>query len=523
MPEFYTSGIAVQEIPQHEQFIASASTSVTAFIGRTQRGPVNEPVRVESFDEFQRTFGGLWGLSTLSVAVDQFFSQGGQAAVIVRVINGGRGVGLSLPAGDQFLELRARDPGTHEAIRASVDHDGIEAGDSLRFNLVLQRLTQYGSERVLEQESYRKVSVSDEDERYIGELLGDSRLVTLEAAVPGVRPDRTPPARPDLNVGYQQARRDGHDGEPLTDYDIIGSATGHSGLFALSRSGGFNLLCIPPLDRERDVGLVSWLAAVRYCKAERAILVMDPPREWQTVDQAVAGVKQMNFASEDAVIAFPRLTALGGTRDSRSFAPCGVLAGLLARNDARYGVWSTPSRERANLNARIRPELVLEERDLIRLASAGINGITGGRPGQPAGLASARTMAAGDSSAPSWNYLAARRLSLMILDSVEKGTRWAVFTTDEDQVWRRVREQVSRFLHQLWEKGALLGENASEAYFVQCDADTNLGQEELGEVKFVIGFALRRPMEFLSFEIRQRREGALVRRSNVQPFALYGR
>ena len=40
---------------------------VTAFVGRTLKGPLNRAVPVGSFAEFQQIFGGLWQPSTLSV------------------------------------------------------------------------------------------------------------------------------------------------------------------------------------------------------------------------------------------------------------------------------------------------------------------------------------------------------------------------------------------------------------------------------------------------------------------------
>jgi len=480
VPELYTSGIDVQESTQHEQSIASAPSSITAFVGRTQRGPVNEPVRVESFAQFQREFGGLWGLSTLSFAVDQYFAHGGKTAIVVRVINGGQGVSLDLPAGEHTLCLRAQHPGTHEVLRASVDYDGIDREDTQRFNLVIQRLAQHGAEHVLAQESYRRVSIDPDHERSLLTLLADSKMVSLEGELPRHRPDRTPPPSPDRNVGYLYATRNGSDGGPLSDYDVIGAATRRTGIFALSRIDQFNLLCIPPLDRARDVGLVTWLAGVRYCKRRRAMLVMDPPSSWRSVEDALSGLRRMNFASEDAIIAFPRLKMLGGGMQSgQDFAPCGAVAGIIVRTDLRAGVWTAPAGEKA-------------------------------------------TMAGGDCSAPSWNYIAARRLSLMILESIDRGTRWAVFEHSDAKLWTVLREQVDTYLLDLWERGALCGTTPAEAYFVMCDAETNTGPEmEMGGVNIVIGIALRRPGEFLSFCVSQQREGAIVCRSNLNPYASY--
>src|SRR5690606_39539018 len=83
-------GIHIAESPDAEQPIARASAQSTAFIGRTLRGPVNRPVTVRSFADYQQIFGGLWQPSPLSYAVEHFFAQGGRSAISVRVVNGAR-------------------------------------------------------------------------------------------------------------------------------------------------------------------------------------------------------------------------------------------------------------------------------------------------------------------------------------------------------------------------------------------------------------------------------------------------
>ncbi|RYG85099.1 hypothetical protein EON77_06160, partial [bacterium] len=80
--------------------LAPVPTAVTAFVGRTLKGPVAEPVRVTSFSRYQQLFGGLWQPSTLSYAVEQFFENGGEEAIIVRVISGGAAPTLDLPCRD---------------------------------------------------------------------------------------------------------------------------------------------------------------------------------------------------------------------------------------------------------------------------------------------------------------------------------------------------------------------------------------------------------------------------------------
>ena len=78
-----TLGLRVQEERGPDQTIARLSTARTAFVGHALRGPVNRPVLIKNFAEFQQLFGGLWQPSRLSYAVEHFFDNGGDEALIV--------------------------------------------------------------------------------------------------------------------------------------------------------------------------------------------------------------------------------------------------------------------------------------------------------------------------------------------------------------------------------------------------------------------------------------------------------
>jgi uncharacterized protein len=78
-------GVYIEEIPSGVHTITGVSTSITAFIGRALRGPVNRAKTIESYADFERMFGGLWQESRLGYAVKDFFLNGGRTAVIVRV------------------------------------------------------------------------------------------------------------------------------------------------------------------------------------------------------------------------------------------------------------------------------------------------------------------------------------------------------------------------------------------------------------------------------------------------------
>jgi len=85
-------GVSVSELPAGPRPIEPAPTSIAAFVGAAARGPVNEPVRITSFRDFEEQFGGLCLESTLGYAVRDFFANGGTEAIVVRL---GGGVGAA--------------------------------------------------------------------------------------------------------------------------------------------------------------------------------------------------------------------------------------------------------------------------------------------------------------------------------------------------------------------------------------------------------------------------------------------
>ena len=82
-------GVYVDEIPSGVRTITGVATAVTAFFGRALRGPVNVATIINSFGDFERTFGGLWVESSLGYAVRDFYMNGGQQAIIVRLVSSG--------------------------------------------------------------------------------------------------------------------------------------------------------------------------------------------------------------------------------------------------------------------------------------------------------------------------------------------------------------------------------------------------------------------------------------------------
>jgi uncharacterized protein len=78
-------GVYIEEIPSGVRTITGVATSITAFIGRTSKGPLNEPTEINNFGDFERQFGGLASDYPMSYAVRDFYSNQGNRAIIVRL------------------------------------------------------------------------------------------------------------------------------------------------------------------------------------------------------------------------------------------------------------------------------------------------------------------------------------------------------------------------------------------------------------------------------------------------------
>ena len=66
-------GVYIEEISSGVRTITGVATSITAFVGRALRGPIDKPITINSFGDFQRIFGGLWVESQLGLQVQNFF------------------------------------------------------------------------------------------------------------------------------------------------------------------------------------------------------------------------------------------------------------------------------------------------------------------------------------------------------------------------------------------------------------------------------------------------------------------
>lgn len=190
-------GVYIQEVPSAVRTIAGVSTSVTAFVGYTARGPTNTAQRVFNFSEYARHFGGLQPDSHVGYAVQQYFVNGGTEAWIVRIANGAHAASVMLSntvAGVPMLAVEAANEGEWgNLLRVDVDHDAANRGSD--FNLGITEYAEVnGRLEVQRVETHQNLSMDSRSSRWAetvvaaaSDLVRVQRLPAAEAAVQAVQ------------------------------------------------------------------------------------------------------------------------------------------------------------------------------------------------------------------------------------------------------------------------------------------------------------------------------------------------
>jgi len=388
-------GVQIQELNSAVHSITSVPTAVTAFVGRAVRGPVNRACRVHSFQDFTRIFGGFWDQSELSYIVEQFFTNGGSDAYIVRGITAGTVAAFAasppsvdIPGASTPLRIAPLSPGGwFQRVTVTVNHDtrflnGIRLGDEFNLSIAYSETDPLTGTAEEISEVFRNVSVSGTSPNFVQSVLANnSHLFRVLEPVPIARPGITPqPLTWDTGgVGATD------DGTALADSDITNpvlEATGQ-GIYALKDAEIFNLLLlagygpneagapVPP-----DLPSSIWTNALTFCKRHRAMLIMDPPSNWSAGSQVV-GADVEAQRDPNAMLYFPRLRFqdLLYENGARFFQPSGAIAGVIARSDIIKGVWKAAAGGDARITGVLGIQFLLNERQARDANSLGLNSI----------------------------------------------------------------------------------------------------------------------------------------------------
>ena len=520
-PSLTYPGVYIEEVPSGVRTIVGVATSITALIGAAPIGPVDTATEVDSWAEFERSFGGLWTTSRLGFAVRDFFLNGGNRALIIRVY-GGDATADTATITKGNLTLAAASPGlwanhlrvrvTHpvtSTIQIAADNLGVPIDDL--FDLTIHDAsTPTGATEIYHNLTYQAGSSQRID-----------LVLASQSTLAGWKGDPPSSGHPDPHQDVPDADTDKiwtddnystgvgtaiGDEPALTSAAFVGDqfAVEKRGLFALEQADLFNLLCIPPFGSDDDMASVVD-AAVTYCEARRAMLLLDPPSTWTDATKAHDGYATLGTRSANAAIYFPKLMQPNPLRGGlvELFAPCGAVAGVFARTDGQRGVWKAPAGQDAALVGVPQLEVKLTDDENGRLNPLGVNCL---RSFPVAGRVvwGSRTLNGNDMLASDWKYVPVRRTALFLEESLYRGTQWVVFEPNDEPLWAEIRLSIGAFLQGLFRQGAFQGATPRDAYFVKCDGETTTQADiNLGIVNILVGFAPLKPAEFVVVKLQQ--------------------
>ncbi|MFZ3475150.1 phage tail sheath family protein [Streptomyces sp. 4.24] len=530
MATYLAPGVFVEESVGGSRPVEGVGTSVAAFVGFAEQGPLNEPVRITNWGQFTKTFGEFIEGSYLAHSVYGYFTNGGGTCYVVRVggsgkdaveggvqsvgaaptqvLGGFRVAALPVAAGRDIsvdvqkkpVDPKAKRPAAGAIAKAGgKDGDAAAEGDTFTFTVKVD-----GSAT----ESF-DVSADKASPAYVVTQVKErSQYVMVEEAPAATG---TALALPDSSsLALPGAPKGEAAGGEVVAKDVVGKYVGkvndRSGLSGLEAIDDITMVMAPDLMAAYQAGNVSreqvkaiQMAMINHCEnMANRMAILDPLPDMGPTEVYDWRQNEAGFDSKYATLYYPWIqVADPSTGEGFLMPPSGHVAGLWARNDEERGVHKAPANE--VLRGALDLGIQVTKGEQEQLNPAGINCIRS-FPGRGIRIWGARTL----SSDPAWRYLNVRRLFNYLEESIYLGSQWAVFEPNDEHLWSKIRRNISAFLTNEWRNGALFGGSPSEAFYVRCDASTNPPEViEAGRVVCEIGVAPVKPAEFVVFRIAQ--------------------
>ena len=479
-------GVYIEEVPSGVRTITGVATSIALFIGWAPRGPIDRAVRLTSFTDFERTYGGLDFRSVLGYSVKHFYENGGADAYVLRVAAPDAATASCTING---LTVSASSPGDwvgNYQVRLTQ-----RADDATRFRIDVLHVP--SSRAVVE--LFENMSMTNSDARFVEAVInGRSGFIAVSAG------STTTPANATVDL---DATVSGDVGTVIGPADAAFRTT----LLASFGVGNiadridlFNIVCVPGLT---DDATISTLQG--HCHGRRAFLIVDcgDTETVGTVPATLANITGTN--SINSAFYFPWVRAPDQLQQGavRAFPPCGFVAGIYARTDSARGVWKAPAGIDASSTGTVGLAITMSDQENGQLNPLAINCLrTLSAYGNV--IWGARTLAGNNDRGSEWKYVPVRRMALFIEESLYRGTQWVVFEPNDEPLWAQIRLNVGAFMQNLFRQGAFQGRSPREAYLVKCDRETTTQNDiNLGIVNILVGFAPLKPAEFVVIQIQQ--------------------
>ncbi len=451
-------------------------TDVAAFLGRTRRGPVGTPVRVESWNDVLGAFGPPDGASATPYALRGFFENGGRTAWVLRVSGQARTAGADWTDGWRVV---ATSPGSW--------------ANGGRVTIRFQASSVAGPPTV----TVRVLVPGEPTEIFAGlppdevaDRLAASRLVRFV-------PDGQPPDAGDgISATWDLTLAGGTDADPERD-DYATAMRTQADLPEPA------LVALPDLGVDVP-GTENADLALELLRTVRPLLdrlvVLDVPAGLSTVEQVLTWTELLTGTGDDALLAtaavyHPPLRApeLAGT-GLRDVPASGHVLGVVARLDGERGAHHTP----ANAVVLDAVDLAVHypEAQLVRLFEANVDLVRCAR-GRGLLVWGGRTLS-GD---PRRRYVAHRRLLHLLVRAIRRAASPLVFDVNSPELRLALVRALTSVLLEAFRSGALAGARPEQAFRVVCDETNNPPEADPGQVVCEIEVAPAVPMEFIRLRL----------------------
>ena len=456
-------------------------TDVAVFLGRTRRGPVGRPVRVESWNDVVDTYGPPDGTAATPYALRGFFENGGRTAWVVRV------AAPATPAASaQWTEghvFVARSPGAWaNGGRVAVRY----RGSSIAGPPSLTIRVQAPGEPV---ETFTGIAPGE-----VAARLATSRLIWLVRTDPDA-PEPIPPDAP-LSLSWDLTLTGGAD-LPAGRDEYTAAVTAQAELPEPA------LVALPDLgtDLTGDDHADAVLSVLGSCAPllDRLVL-LDVPLGLSTVDEVLAWVGGLTGFGDEALLAAAavyhpplRAPSLDGP-GLRTVPASGHVAGLIARLDGERGAHHTPAN--ATLLDAVDLDVEYPEPQQVRLFEANVDLVRCVR-GRGLVVWGGRTLS-GD---PRRRFVAHRRLLHLLVRAIRRVAAPLVFDVNSPELRLTLVRAITSVLLETFRTGALAGARPEQAFRVVCDETNNPVSQDPGVVVCEIDVAPAVPMEFIRLRL----------------------
>ncbi len=528
MATYRTPGVYVEEISTLPPSVAEVATAIPAFIGYTEKTDI-PPTRISSMIEYKELYGGPPDAGFEVTVTDSaftslerkaaqqpllyyslrlYFDNGGGPCYIVSV--GGYAAAPSLAAFKTGLDaLKEEDEPTlivmpdatrlgaadsYQAGIAALNHCGAMKDRFAILDLDVKNDVEAGDFRTALSSDYLDYGAAytphlntaltyayDEAAVTVTGLSAEAGDKTFEGTFGGI------------TVSYTGASTD------TPSVEILAGTSGGDVVFATETTGPKLTITLNVAGTTRSAQVVAdaWsgpTAGFDLAKtgddvvgvaAETALTVSPPP------PPALDTLKTGNTALHAQIN-----TALGAERVT--LPPSPAIAGIYARVDRERGVWKAPANVAVASVISLTQTITDQDQDNLNIDATSGKSINAIRSftGRGTLVWGARTLAGNDNE---WRYVPVRRLFIMIEESTQKATAFAVFEPNDAGTWLKVKAMIESYLYGLWQQGALAGSSPEAAYFVNVGLGKTMTTQDILEGRMIveIGIAAVRPAEFI--------------------------